>query len=424
MQELAPRYFQPISAEVDRPNPYDRGTPEEGRPWRATFIDGMNGPDGYLRTLHEYYAPTIAMFTMRIFYNRTLLREITGNDSPPRTWREFLALCDAVRAHGRARGRLLFPLSNSPENCQWLANPVMQGLAGRVNERLDHDHALRTTMEEAAAGYLRGEWSYRTPEIANALRVFRDLGRNSEPGFLQMGRDVAMLEFLRGDTLMICAGTWDASSLVQSAAFEVGAFRLPLPGAGDPEYGPLTLGPLSDGSVATTTAFYLNKDSPHPAEALDFLRFLTSVEGNQIFVNVSQWLPSIKGVRPTAFAEQFMPFYDGYCWDIQGSVFFWGTGQEMNQMFLRELNQLFPPGGSVGAMQDALERVLPPAIGRDLGAYLRNARLTFNGDDAQWAARQRLGTAPQALLGPSGLLEAHYYQMRTLLSQAPPSFSR
>jgi ABC-type glycerol-3-phosphate transport system substrate-binding protein len=420
IQELAPRYFQPITAEVAKPNPYDRGTPMEGLPWRETFLDGMSNPDGHVRLLHEYYAPTIAAFTMRIFYNRPLLREITGSDRPPATWRELLALCGRVRAASAGRPRPLFPFSGSQQNTRWIAEPVMQGVCAGASARLDHNHTLDTSMEEGAIGFLRGEWDYHTPEVACGLAVLRDLGRASQPGFIQVGRDVAMLDFLRGEALMICAGSWDASSLAKEASFEVGAFRLPLPSRDDPGYGPLMLGPLGEGAVSTATSFYLNRDSAHKAEALDFLRFLTSVEGDQIFADTSNWLPSIRGVRTNAFSSQFRQAnVDGYVWKPDGAVFFSGIGENLNQIFLREMNQLFAPNGGVGAMQAALDRVAPEAIGRDVRAYLRDARSAFNGSDARLAAQRYLGMRASRPPAPAALLEARYYQMADALAHSP-----
>lgn len=356
IEELAPRYFQPITRQVAEPNPYNRGTPLEGVPWRDTFLDGMNGPDGYNTLMRDYYAPTVAMFTLRLFYNRTLLREITGRDEPPATWREFTALCEAVRAYAQRQRRVLSTIANSYDNSWWLAEPVTHGMGSHQSPQLDHDHSLSLSYWEIALGWRRGEWSFRTPELANSLKVFRELGQASQPGFVQMKRDVAMLDFLRAHALIICAGSWDASSLRREAPFEVGAFRLPLPGAEDPEFGPMTLGPLSDGSVQTSTPFYLNKASAHPETAVDFLRFLTSVEGNQIFVDVSQWLPAIKHVRPTEFSRRFMPFYDGYNW---GGSYFSNTGNEMFTFFLGEMHRLFGPNGSVEAFQQELEGADP-----------------------------------------------------------------
>jgi ABC-type glycerol-3-phosphate transport system substrate-binding protein len=414
LDELAPRYFRAISAEVTQPNPYNRGTPLEGVPWRDTFVDDMNGPDGYVADLGQFYAPTIATFTLRVFYNRTLLRAITGRDDPPRNWREFLALAAQARAYGQATHRVLYPLANSGMNCRYFAGTVLQGLGGRVDERIDHRHALALTYEDAVAALVRGEWSYRTPEVADGLEVFREIGGASQPGFIQATVDVAMLHFLRGNALMFCSGTWDASSLRQLADFEVGACRIPLPDRADPQYGPDVQGPLSDGAVRTANPIYLNQASPHRDVALDFLRFLTSQEGNQIFVDVSQWAPAVRGVRPSRFAEQFMPFYEGYCWDPTTSFFYDGTGNEMTNVFLSQMNLLFGPGGSVRAMQEAMERLRPAAMDSDLKSYLRDTRGAFDGEDADYAVRYERDPGDLRLLAPAALVEAQYYQIAEL----------
>src|SRR6185295_15506824 len=63
------RNFAPITAEVMQPNPYNKGTPLEGVPWRDTFIDGMTSPDNYVQTLSQYYGVTMSTGIYRIVYN-------------------------------------------------------------------------------------------------------------------------------------------------------------------------------------------------------------------------------------------------------------------------------------------------------------------------------------------------------------------
>ena len=46
--------------------------------------------------------------------------------------------------------------------------------------------------------------------------------------------------------------------------------------------------------MSTALPFYLTRQSAHKAEALDFLRFVTSVEGNGLFSAASQWMPQAR----------------------------------------------------------------------------------------------------------------------------------
>ncbi len=133
--------------------------------------------------------------------------------------------------------------------------------------------------------------------MQTALRIMRAFGGEMSPGFLQLDRDSAMRAFLRGEALSIPDGTWDYPTMRDTAKFEIGAFRLPLPGPDDPEYGGYALLPISDGGASTATPFYLSRQSRHPEVAIDFLRYVTGMEGNRLFSQASHWMPSVEGVE-------------------------------------------------------------------------------------------------------------------------------
>ena len=68
--EILARFFTPLTPWLERPNPFNVGTELEGIPWRDTFIDGLNSK--YNQNLLDYYMISTAMFTIRVYYNKTL----------------------------------------------------------------------------------------------------------------------------------------------------------------------------------------------------------------------------------------------------------------------------------------------------------------------------------------------------------------
>ena len=411
------RYFAPISDEVLKPNPYNRGTPLEGVPWRDTFLDAMANSDGFNVRLNQYYAATLTQHSMRLIYNRPMLREITGGDAPPTTYREFVALCARVEAYARERHLTLAPLANSKDTVIGEAMFIFDSASSAVAQRLDHRHVFGALTKEVALDYLRGEWSFRDPEMRIGFELLAELGRHSTPGFLQLSRDSALMDFVRGRTMMIVAPSWEASSLKELCPFELGAFRYPVPLQDDPAYGPRMLGPYADGRLATLMAMYLNRQTRHRAEALDFLHFITSVEGNQIFTDVSTWLPAIVGVRPSAYSRQFLPIYNGYIWFIDGS-FLNLSGDDAIAHVRNNFFRLWGPEGRAEAYAEALDAGLRPRILSDLTRNLTvQVQNLTGGDSAAGAAHMAAGpagaTAPLALL--PARLEGRTYQMLTVV---------
>ena len=417
------RFFSPISDEVMQPNPYNRGTPLEGVPWRDTFLDAMANPDGFNAQLNQYYAATLTQVSIRLMYNRAMLRTITGGEDTPRNYRELLALCARVRAYAGEQHLDLVPLANSGESVIGLVGFICESAASGLSARLDFRHTFGFSSKELGLAYLRGDWNYRAPELRVGLEVLHDLGDNSVPGFLQLTRESPLIDFVRGRALLVVAPSWEASSLKELCPFELGAFRFPVPMQDDPVYGPLMLGPYSDGRLTTQLALYVNRATRHRREALDFLHFVTSVEGNQIFADVSTWLPSIAGVKASAYSRQFLPFYDGFIWSLDGG-FCNLTGSDSVMLLRRNYHLLWGPAGSAEKYAAAIDAKLRVNVISDL---TRDAKLqleTVTHEDSAAAAQHQLAAAGAGLAGLAGLpllparVEGRTFQMTEILREA------
>jgi len=411
------RNFSPITSEVMQPNPYNRGTPLEGVPWRDTFIDGMTSPDNYVQSLSQYYGVSMTTGMSRIVYNRALLRTITGRDTPPRTYREFLAVCAAVRAYAQAHGLNLAPLANSRTTHINLTNEIVGNLSTRLGARVDFQHRLKLEPHTLAVSYLRGEWSYDSPELVAGFEELREFGAQCTPAFLQRERDTALTDFVSGRAVMVVAPSWEATSLQQLCPFALGAFRYPSPREDDPVYGRFAHGPFSEGQVITGMPFYLNRWTPHRAEALDFMRFMSSQEGSTIFTTVSNWLPIVVGVKPSDFAAQFQLQSEGYNW--YGGFLGPNNHGDAQDLVLSILYTLWSPDGSVdrfrAALRGGMEGRVRDGLRRDLLAGLGNIRR----EDSAGAALLELAPPdhrPETLRLVTLSNEINLYQARATLA--------
>jgi ABC-type glycerol-3-phosphate transport system substrate-binding protein len=207
-----------------------------------------------------------------------------------------------------------------------------------------------------------------------------------KPGFAQCGHSDAMQEFLRGEALFIFAGTWDATGLKGLADFPVGAMRFPEPTRAAPHVGRYIRGALPDGMMATGMAFYLNRATPHPAEALDFLQFLTSYEAGEIFTAHSGWLSSVRGVRSSAEVETYRPFVDGY---YTGASFM-SVGPNTQMVFWRNFHHLLGHARSVSRFAAAMDAEMNDAVRADARADARNALATARRRDVELVAHRML----------------------------------
>jgi len=291
---------------------------------------------------------------------------------------------------------------------------------------LASDHGLRfaTTGFDLFGDVIDGRWDLRSPEMQTALRIMHAFGSEMSPGFLQLDRDSAMRAFMRGEAFSLPNGTWDYPTMRQTAGFEIGAFRLPLPTADDPDYGGYALRPISDGGASTAMPLYLARQSRHPEVAIDFLRYVTSVAGNRLFSQASHWMPSVEGVEIEPELLPFKQNNNGFVvTDAQnGPALMNGPGMAYTQLFESNLHVLNAPDGGVEAYTQAVESRFRGAVTADLRKQLHVQRENLRRRDTALAALSFLGPDEQLesarQQSSQHLNELHIYLMETKLAAA------
>ena len=296
------RYFLPMTELIDQPNPYDRGTPLEKIPWRETFVDGMRG--SYKERLQDYYGIPTTFTNMRLFYNKDMVRRVTGSDKPPRTFGQLLDLCKAIRAYGQQRGEKLTPIAGSGYSVGIFVGKYVIPFTAAMEPELDADLDGLISDNETYAGFMQGKFNFQTPRVRAYYECFKTLCDQFSEGFMAVDRQSAAFSFVQSKSAIIATGSWDAESLFQQADFEVGVFDFPLPASSEP-WGQYISGRASEATVAGGGLFGVYKNSRNQKQAIDFLHFITSPKYNELFNQACNWIPIVLGAKPS---DRMMPF--------------------------------------------------------------------------------------------------------------------
>ncbi len=390
MTDVPVRYFESLNHHLAKPNPYNRGTVLATEPWLKTFEDELyeqklNSPEP-----GQYYAITLTRSSLRLFCNRDLLRAVTGSEAAPRTLEELRGVARQLAEFNRSSGGEARLLAGSADNAIAMMNLYIAGSTTRLSRDLDREGLLALYPRQVSWRYLTGEWSFRHPAMRAALELVAEIHAQMKPGYQQVGRDEAMREFMRGAAVFFFAGTWEATSLRRLAGFPVDVFRCPQTTADDPVVGPHVLGPFADGNNMTGFGLYLNKRSSAKAAAVDFMQFLTSREGNELFARHSGWAPSVREVPITDDIRAFLTPEDGYSYVAP----YLSAGGNARALFRRNLHLLAGPAGGVDRLAAGLDAGMREAAMADLEAERKVAWLATLPLDARIAAagaRLRLG---------------------------------
>lgn len=307
--EYTVRFFQPIGDEVVKPNPYNKGTPLDGVAWKETFNDGMRG--GFKDTLQDYYMVPTTSYSMRMFCNVDLLEKATGSREVPKSYGELIRACKAIRKYSfetpEIGGRIIPIVScyGSPAVTGPYVVPFTAGLEREIDTDLD---GTNTTIESHRA-YMTGIIDTKSPVFRAYWEAMKQLCDQMQKGFSSMDRQQAQFQFSNGNAAFLATGSWDAKGIIDTAklkGFSVALADWPLPKKGEP-YSEFIAGRQNEAAARGGGSYGIYKNSKFKREALDFMRFMTSVKGNELLNRLSDWPPIVIGAEPSDNMKPFMP---------------------------------------------------------------------------------------------------------------------
>jgi raffinose/stachyose/melibiose transport system substrate-binding protein len=304
------RYFLPLSHDVNKPNPYNKGTDMENTPLRKTYKDGMR--TSYIDELQEYMSIPLSQFGVRIFYNKTLLKKLTGRETAPTEYRAFLDVCRKIASQTNAFGKAYVPIAGSGYHFgMWdgmMFDPVTYGAVHKA----DFNRDGFVGNDELFVAVRTGLLNFHFPPFEAKFKMLREVTDYFQTGYTGLTRDEAVFLFAQQKAVFMTTGTWDARSLQKQAEgqFEVGVMDFPLPRMDDPYYGPIIEGPVYE-RPGGGFPFAITRTCKHPDIALDFLLFLASQKHNEELNRIIGWIPCILGTQMDPVLKAFEPHLRG-----------------------------------------------------------------------------------------------------------------
>ena len=235
----------PLNAALDTPA-YSQTT----KTWRQSLTPGVLGQYDYRGST---YAMPTSVAEWLCWYDRKLFREHGWQE--PKTWGQFTALCDKIKAAGIA------PLAFQGKYAGSYGWATLLALYQRL-----------VPMREWYGIENLKPGAFISPEFIHAARLMATMARDDfEPGAMAMTHTESQMEWCNRRAAMVFCGAWLKNEMKDAlpSDFEMACFTVPSVegGAGDPRA-------LYAGGDENLFIF---SQAKHPREAADFLKFMTSM---------------------------------------------------------------------------------------------------------------------------------------------------
>jgi len=232
----------------------------------------LNSLPGFLemtRINGKLYCVTLAGNLFGFIYNTTMFKD--HGFAIPNTWDELITLLKTIKQSG------ITPIA--------LADGAAWTLGHQTNcfyTNLIPD--FKNTMMKIHKGELKVQDVPAFREVATRLLELRNY---AQPDYLGADHVQSVVDFTAGKAAMILNGNWMMEEIKGAATKEFKYSMFPIPFSGPDK----TLIPSG-----IDWALSIFKATKHPKEALTYLRFVASNEGNALYCKLSNSPSAIKGV--------------------------------------------------------------------------------------------------------------------------------
>lgn len=229
----------------------------------------------------ELFGAPLSGESIALFYNKTLLEEITGSAEPQGTWEEIIETAmtynqlDDPETTEVDESRLYFALDVDDA---YVAHFIATSFGF---ELFGSDHLDKTLV------------NLDSDEMINALTWMNETMRPATNNYTAAGLDGGTINalFESGELPYIVSGPWSISSYLEASEineFEFGVVQLP------------TINGVQPTSFSGVQIAAVYKGTQEPTAAFKFVEFMTSDEGLAIMYAQTNKLPALKDVSTVA----------------------------------------------------------------------------------------------------------------------------
>ncbi len=239
------------------------------------ILDQYKAADG------KHYLWPIMSSPVMFWYNKDIFAK-AGITTPPATWDDLMSACEKIKATGMPA---ITTESNEPEYDNYWFNYLIERQKGK--------DFLPKVIEDKT-----GEM-WKDPAILNAVKMFQDMWAkgcfpDAAKGFIwPAGQQLLATD----QAAMELCGAWLPNELSNTTRpdFKWGGFRFPAVAGGAGDVGDLHV---------WTGSMMILKDSKHPKEAFDFLKFVMSNDSQAAISKTAiQGVPNKNVSWPEAIAD-------------------------------------------------------------------------------------------------------------------------